>query len=90
MEFNSLVFICQSIGERRKPMSPVNEETLNHGLTAMQTYIERKVAKDPLLPPHQKNSLENNERIEKCEAFAELVDSRMEGRRTYEIWESWD
>jgi hypothetical protein len=70
-------------------MSPVNEETLNHGLTAMQTYIERKVAKDPLLPPHQKNSLENNERIEKCEAFAELP-TRLDSENLQgQGWRSW-
>jgi hypothetical protein len=71
-------------------MPPVNEETLNHVLTAMQAYIERKVANDPLLSPDQKKPIENNERIAMCEAFAELVDSRMEGRLTDELWESWD
>jgi len=71
-------------------MRPVNAETLHNLLTAMQTYIESRVAKEPRLAPDQEESNEDEQRIQMCEALAELVDSRIEGRLTDELWESWD
>jgi hypothetical protein len=71
-------------------MRPVNAETLHNLLTAMQTYIESRVAEEPRLPSDQRKSNEDEQRIQMCEAFAELVDSRIEARLTDELWESWD
>jgi hypothetical protein len=71
-------------------MQSENAETISNVFTTMQAYIERRVTKEPQLPPEQKKSIENDERVKMCEAFAELVDSRIEGRLTDELWESWD
>jgi hypothetical protein len=67
-------------------MHPVNAEALNRVLTAMQAYIQWRSQ----LPPDQQKLNEAEPRIQMCETFAELVDSRIEGRLTDELWESWD
>jgi hypothetical protein len=71
-------------------MQSENAETISNVFTTIQAYIERRVAKESQLTPEQKKSIENDERVKMCEAFAELVDSRIEGRLTDQLWESWD
>jgi hypothetical protein len=71
-------------------MPPVNAETLHNLLTAMQTDIESRVANDSGLPSDQRKSNEDEPRNQMGKAFAERVDSRIEGRLTDEFCKSWD
>jgi hypothetical protein len=85
-----LLFLVEQSNERINSMSQGSNEKINALPVAIEAYVQRKVATDPKLPAGQNKSLQDEERREMCHAFAELVDSRIEGRLTDELWESWD